>query len=104
MFFSIVCTAGISLVVWIPGWWLLGTVVSQVFEMVLKQEAKASPPRPMGRRERQICTLANYMKKAHSAGLSVNSIVNNLEQAGWPTDLIRESLEYAKKVPADSTA
>lgn len=74
---SIVCTLGISLVVWIPLAFFIGTLVCMLFGI----EKKGSVSK-----EQQ--ALRDYVSRAKNIGLSSEEIKKALKEKGWSEDEI----------------
>lgn len=85
---SIVCTLGVSLVIWIPIWWIAGTLTLSLVPRVadiLERNRSATIPLPVIPRQASPTQLAiaNYIKKAENSGLSERAIINRLIANGW---------------------
>lgn len=85
LFFSILCTAGVSLVMWIPLWWLVGWIAFAIFRAIVKSQPNStfsgdtSPPTKDPNQQ----ALLNYMKLAKSKGFSDSQISTRLRVEGW---------------------
>jgi hypothetical protein len=118
--FSIICTVGISLVLWLPLWYGVGWIVIQIVKTVqgylgsgedkgtTSAAAHAPPPQTgklvdlterLNQELRNDPTLArnqvallNYVRKAREKGLSNQQITLDLTNTGWPTDHINLAL------------
>jgi hypothetical protein len=88
---SIVCTAGLGLVFWIPLWWGVGwvtvTVVGAVVESRTTQPAKRGKP-VVRRTDGAIQT---YIRKATAAGMNQDLIVDCLQSQGWSAAEIQKA-------------
>lgn len=109
--FSIICTAGISLILWIPLWYgvgygvllalrfilpLFGMDISGIFE---RKKAKptsggSQPAQPTLSRDQQ--ALLNYIKKARAKGLSDEQISQNLTINGWKANSISAAFQMTE--------
>jgi hypothetical protein len=90
---SIVCTLGISLLIWIPLCWLAGMLtigmsvglvklLSSQVQQKVPGEAIVKPAivdRALAERQ----SLANYIRKAQKKGFSASQIESRLRQEGW---------------------
>lgn len=90
---SIICTAGVSLIIWLPLGYLVGAITFAVTRFFLrlvgiqtdskkaedKQPAKQKQPAP----GRDQMALANYIQKARQKGLTDAQITQNLLSSGW---------------------
>lgn len=74
---SIVCTLGISLVVWIPLAFFIGTVVFMLFGGIEKGSIS---------KEQQ--ALRDYVNRAKNSGLSSEEIKKALKDKGWSEEEI----------------
>lgn len=75
---SIVCTLGLSLILWVPLWWLTGWIILTVF---LRAE---SPPKDAV--PKRVNPLITYIQQARSRGYSDEQIQRRLLQEGWTAD------------------
>ena len=109
-FFSIVCTAGAALIVWIPLWYVVGYGVLLTLRFILplfgmdisgifdRNKAKSAsdisqPAQATLSRDQQ--ALLNYIKKARAKGLSDEQISQNLTSNGWKADSITTAFQMA---------
>lgn len=91
VFISIICTAGIGLVFWIPVWWIagwltLGVLVATI-KRILGDSNDETTPVP-ARRERPstaYLALTAYIGKAMASGMDVDEMRRRLQQNGWQT-------------------
>jgi|GEM_PF-2307140 len=117
LFFSIVCTAGLSLIIWIPlgygvGWlvfkisyglvWGILKITGLDRKLKIKPAKRVQQPKTktqsvvsLTREER---ALLNYIKKAKAKGLNDARIVQNLTNNGWPTDSIAAAFQMVGNV------
>jgi hypothetical protein len=73
---SIICTLGVSLVLWVPLWWLTGWIVLTLWPGQNKEPAIASIPP-------NLRPLITYLQQARSRGYSDDQIQRRLHQEGW---------------------
>ena len=123
MAFSIICTAGISLIVWVPIWYGLGYLVLLLVQMLLKavgvdvpamftrSEKSDAPSTELQSTSKSPDTketdssnltkdqvaLMNYIRKAKQKGLSNDAITRNLGQNGWNIDSISQALRLVEQ-------
>jgi hypothetical protein len=80
---SIVCTAGLGLVFWIPLWWFVGWVTMTL--VVAVAESRATQPakdvKPVVRRTEGAIMM--YIRKATAEGMNQDLIVQCLQSQGW---------------------
>jgi len=93
---SIICTAGIGLVVWIPVCWIVGWIVLKLGYLAfgsktndvadaLTTEAQKTVPDP---------ALLRYMMAAREHGMDSAAVAQNLTAAGWTADSIELASRY----------
>ncbi len=114
---SIVCTLGISLILWLPLWYGVGWIVTAIFKTIeghlgpekdkgitsaaeaLPQTGKLQALTERLNQElhndpalaRNQAALLNYISKAREKGLSNQQITLNLANTGWPADHINQA-------------
>ncbi|MCH7685312.1 MAG: hypothetical protein IH899_01290 [Planctomycetes bacterium] len=104
---SVICTAGIGLVVWIPVFWGVGAATLALIGIFVKKkpdgkdEAKGSPPdEAKGTRlDLDQTAMTEYMKKAHARGMSHDEISDRLHQQGWSFDVIKSAFRTLSMLP-----
>ena len=97
LFMSIVCTAGIGLVAWIPIWWLLGTIFFALLRAAgwvgpdtTKRHFAPKHPESDGKIPP---ALTQYMRDASAAGMEWDEITKRLQDNGWKPEDIRAGRE-----------
>ena len=107
---SIVCTAGISLVAYIPLSLAIGEFVFMIFKWDKKEDKKLKTIEKAIIKDKQvnkgflyridrrneILTLVEYIGKAQSNYMSYEKIINNLKTAGWKVEDIQKSMEIVR--------
>jgi hypothetical protein len=100
---SVVCTAGISLVIWIPLWWFVGWVIIKIFESLTGRtvggeatgDAVYSTPTgqsvPVSSDQK---SLIDYIEKASRNGLSETQITSRLKAQGWKDEEIQQAQDF----------
>ena len=103
---SIVCTLGISLVVWFPIWFLVGFLVMLGIRFLNRQFGQSEPQnhqtnpakketdKPSLTSDQQ--ALVTYIKRAVGKGLDQAKIKQNLEKNGWTLDSINWALDFVQ--------
>lgn len=81
---SIICTLGISLLMWIPIWWLLGAIVLDCIDWAgsigSTPNTQRLGPQPATRDE---IALTGYIRRSRRAGVSDAQITHRLREQGW---------------------
>jgi hypothetical protein len=102
---SIVCTAGIGLVVWIPLWWAVGWLVLTLFSKIRgpggtpassDRAATAAIATPASSAE---LSLVQFLKQAEVRGVDRDKIDRALMNAGWSEE---EILQARSKIASTS--
>jgi biotin transporter BioY len=101
---SIVCTAGVGLVFWIPVWWLVGAIALSCFSLMDtgNPERKPEPvPNPMDLPNVYALALKAYFSKAVASGMKPDEMMRQLQDNGWKKADIERA--YALFISAGST-
>lgn len=112
IFLSIVCTLGISLVIWIPLFWLVGYITLSIIYKINPQLNQSSlsndqdinqSPVPNNQslknqgvffvNNKQIYALVDYIKKAQAKGYSDSQIETRLKKNGWSQSEIDQAFQ-----------
>ncbi|MBT4850120.1 hypothetical protein HON36_04700 [Candidatus Parcubacteria bacterium] len=108
---SIICTAGISLVAYVPLSLLLGEIVFKIFKWDQKEEKKLKKieeiikktqgddkkDSPKTGNQNEILTLVEYIGKSETKGMSKERIMSDLKGTGWREEDIKQAMEIAAK-------
>ena len=85
---SIICTAGIGLVFWIPVWWIVGAITLALLRLYPgaadKESAGGIKDQSLNQwaLQRNIA-LTNYVSQARTAGMDAAQITRRLRDNGW---------------------
>lgn len=97
---SIVCTAGIGLVAWIPLWWMVGGVTLRALALFSNVNVEAKPDSPStsvpDRRELQASAnraLTAFIKQATDTGMEVDEMTRRLQLNGWEAAEIQRAYQ-----------
>lgn len=102
---SIVCTGGISLIVYIPLALMLGTAIDKLIfnrNNKIEEQISANTDKNNVGSDNQILltkdqiALVNYIREAQSRGMDTNSIFLALKDNGWMEDDIRKAFGYSQ--------
>jgi hypothetical protein len=96
IFLSILCTLGISLVIWLPACVVVGYIPIIIFRWLMggssERPAEEESDPALSKDQR---ALLDYIEKARARGLSQERIVTNLQRNGWARDHINWALNFA---------
>jgi hypothetical protein len=93
---SIVCTLGISLVIWLPLIWLIGYMSLSIIYFIITQFNQSSSPDGQGLlsvNNNQIYAIVDYIKKAQAKGYSDSQIETRLREKGWTQTEINQAFQ-----------
>jgi hypothetical protein len=108
---SVVCTAGISLLIWVPLWWFVGWVIIKIFESLTGrtiaggadiEETQAISSGETVAISSDQKSLINYIEKAKKQGMSETQISNRLKAQGWGEDEIQQAQYFARESLGES--
>ena len=86
-FFSIICTGGVSLVIWVPLAAGLGFMVTSLF----RKKKLEVPQRPnLAARKKEV--LRQYIEQADSRGMERDNAISLLRKNGWKQSEIKGAL------------
>jgi hypothetical protein len=110
LFFSIICTAGISLILWLPLWYGVGYLGAALFRLLLRaiEGQSSTPPQqspapaaPTGEPgqglSRDQVAVFNYIKKAKAKGLNREFISKALQANGWTAESINQGFQLVEQ-------
>ncbi len=88
---SIVCTAGVGLVFWIPLAYGIGKLLMRLVN--IKREVVEVAPSAESYISDKTRVLINYIKEAQEIKFNDEEITNNLLKAGWPRALVEDAFK-----------
>jgi len=88
--FSIICTAGVSLVIWIPLSYGVGSLIVSIYESVSKSK-KTGGDGPKSSMNNEQKALTGYIHQSRSKGVSDDNIFSLLKNNGWAENAIHEA-------------
>lgn len=93
---SLVCTLGMSLVMWVPLWWLTGLIVLAVLDLIRIAITHSSNTqrRSTEPTERDTIALVGYISRSRIAGASDGQITQRLREQGWTQTEIARALSH----------
>ena len=107
--FSVICTAGISLILWLPIWYGVGYLMVALFRLLVRAFGgqPSSPQQPLAQAapageqgqalSRDQLAVTNYIKKARAKGLNRESISKTLQTNGWTADSINQGFQWVEQ-------
>lgn len=97
---SIVCTMGVSLVIWIPIFWLIGLLVLGIMYAVglVFVRSPATPPV-----QRDLMAIIGYIQQSRRHGASDNQITNRLREHGWTDTEIDQAFQSLSNAASSSS-
>jgi len=101
---SVVCTAGISLLIWVPLWWFIGWMLIKIYESVtgrsiLRETSSGSivvPSNYQTSLTHDQIALKNYIEQSTRQGFSETQIVSRLRAQGWGDEEIQQAQLLAR--------
>ena len=108
LLFSIVCTAGIGLVFWIPVWALVGGLTLAIigrFSGTVEEkpdERHGSGSLPRNKDIRHDLALTAYIKQSVATGMDADEMTRRLQLSGWATGEIQSA--YQRFISSQSKA
>lgn len=87
---SIICTAGVSLVLWIPLSYGVGSLVVSIYESVSKSK-KTNGEGPKSSLTNDQKALTDYIHQSRSKGVNDDNIFSMLKNNGWAENAIHEA-------------
>ena len=111
LLFSIICTAGISLILWLPLWYGVGYLTVILFRLLVRafggQSASpaVTPQQPVAQAapageqalSRDQVAIITYIKKAKAKGLNREFISKALQANGWPVESINQGFQRVEQ-------
>ena len=97
---SIVCTAGISLVVLLPAFWVVGFLTLELVRLFGKRGREdTEAPAKRAPVDRQVTAVVAYMRKALAYGIDREEIARRLAGNGWTEAMIQKGWESLEEMP-----
>lgn len=87
---SIICTAGVSLVLWIPLSYGVGSLVVSLYQSMSKSK-KTDGAGPKSSLTNEQKAITDYIKQSKSKGVEDNNIFSLLKANGWAENAIHEA-------------
>jgi len=95
MLLSIICTAGIALVVWVPVWWVIGWLLLAIVDLIRSKQPKEKQAGDPKLRDE---VLVAYLREADARGMDQQTATSRLTSMGWSIGEI-ELARQRVKVP-----
>lgn len=90
---SIICTAGVSLLIWFPLAFVIGSIILKLIQLFT--EKKENAPKVKGQISKNQQALANYIHREREDGFNDEQILSLLKGQGWTEGEIKEALNIA---------
>ncbi|WP_017718151.1 hypothetical protein [Kamptonema formosum] len=103
LFASVICTAGISLALWLPLWWVVGFAITGIYSLIAQLAGWQRIEVPITVANMTVSftseqiALANYTRDARAKGLSDTQIASRLTAQGWTN----EEIEVAQQIVSE---
>lgn len=91
---SIICTAGMSLVIWLPLLYLAGWATLEIGTAIMKGLGGKVAEKPVSKRpllSRDEVALTRYIRQAEARGMSRDEITLGLRRSGWSDEMIQKA-------------
>lgn len=99
---SIICTGGLGLLAWIPGWYLVGALTVFIYRSLgsrLEDRQKLQGTRPHQQRHPlnpKLIAAGEYIRQARDKGNKDREIADNLRLNGWESSTIDQAFDYLR--------
>lgn len=90
---SVICTAGVTLVVYIPLFYLVGTAILRLFGFAMLHHPKAT--KNIAGLDKDIQALVIYIRQARDAGMPATAIADTLRKNGWAEIVMDQAFNAA---------
>lgn len=100
LFISVACTAGVSLVIWLPIAWAVGAFVTMVYTNITKSLRNSAADREEGTtssfatdpQSNRMTAAQDYIDKAFASGMHRDEVSDRMADSGWSHKDIRKLL------------
>ncbi|KKQ77382.1 MAG: hypothetical protein UT00_C0013G0013 [Parcubacteria group bacterium GW2011_GWA1_38_7] len=86
---SIICTGGVSLILWIPLWFGVGLVISSLLPVVTNSFKKSEAPEHNISNDQK--ALIDYIHQSRAKGVSDDNVFSLLKSNGWAENAIHDA-------------
>ncbi len=110
IFASIICTAGVGLIIWLPCCWVTGFLVLYLINSIRRKSflptsevvvsSTSLNAEPTAVMSNDILAIAQYITKSRNKGASDSQISNRLKWTGWTEKDIEMAFTYLSSIPA----
>ena len=91
---SVICTFGVALLIWLPVFWVIGSIVISLFNLFFnsdgKKETKSLDQKQM--------VFIQYIQRERAAGVSDQQISLAFKDVGWTDSDIQAAFKYADSI------
>jgi hypothetical protein len=109
---SIVCTLGVSLLIWIPLCWFVGWIVFEICSLLFGQQrmkrafriatSDASQTQINPQTTSELLSIVDYVEKCHKQGWSDTQISSRLKAQGWKNEEIEQAQNFVRNKSSES--
>ena len=92
-FLSIICTLGISLVIWLPAFYFAGWATLGIGKAITKRLGGKVAETPLSKRavlSGEEVALTRYIRQVEARGMSHDEITRRLRRGGWSDEMIQK--------------
>ena len=98
LLYSVICTFGISLVVWLPAFWLIGFICTSIYKLFTSPEMTGNENKATSNFNKNQIVSTNYIQKERAAGVSDQQISLAFKNVGWTDSDIQAAFKYADSI------
>ena len=95
---TVVCTAGITLLLWLPAFWLIGFIILSLYDIFASGNTVASQEEKVNAPDKNQMVFIQYIQKERTAGVNDQQIALALKDAGWTDSDIQAAFKYADSI------
>lgn len=109
LFASVICTLGLSLIIWVPLSWLIGFVILYLINSIRRKSflpqtnnisaSDLEESNPASIVSNDVLAIAQYILKCRKRGASDSQITNRLKWTGWTDRDIGLAFSYLNNTP-----
>ena len=99
---SVICTAGLGLLAWVPAWYVVGALTVFIFSCfrdlreTVQQKAGKRPHQQQHPLSAKLLAASRYIREAHDRGEKDPQIIEDLKMNGWQPSIIDQAFDYLR--------